>query len=612
MATESALLDQQFSTLTNLLHFLVEKGWLEIPTPANQAQDDERRLDRALRQATTLLARNNSEIVTLTSAGDIAVTWRTSPGQHTEINAPASVPAKKRDTCGTLWDMLYTFITGHEDGDPLTTDNAPLFARHADAVRRLLKKFEPSSRLGTSWFGVYMLAGGYHIVSSLETYCAKLGVATRNVTTLQSSTCSVWSKTMSWTLDGKRFGHAQYLTFLSECQDQLMKITDLHGTLKECIVTHRQSSKHDCAQPECNHEQMLWDTVQDMVAAAHELNLLVDGRGDTEQIEKRHRALLYFMANAVPANPQPITLEEADEGDLENESDDDTEDHLPESKFGHERARTTFDALHTCSLHALRRLVGKCTDPDYERLTKRLKVVLPEETVVDLLAPAALFTWLETKTYSHFVRQALAALQVLAESGQADYADLATTTALCEVHCEAFVVARACYPQSRTNHRLEFGLSQPCCLPCELILVEAFEDVGRGSPFRPRSAEVWRASFPKNLSDRVKRRVVKLLCEVLFDGLKCSAIIAAAEQEGFELPTREDSEDDTSPLPSMDDSDEETLYDDDDFAVAEQAEIGLPSIEISEDDTLDLDGSDVEDDATFARVYTRLRGHRRT
>ncbi|KAK5724206.1 hypothetical protein LTR17_013492 [Elasticomyces elasticus] len=609
METESALLDQQFCTLTNLLHFLVGKGWLEIPTPADQAQDDERRLNRALRQATTLLARNNSEIVALTSAGDIAVSWRNSPVPHTEVNTPASVPAKKRDTCGTLWDMLYTFITGHEDGDPPMTNNAPSFARHADAVRRLLKKFEPSSRLGASWFGVYMLAGAYYIVSSLEPYCAKLGVATSSVTTLQSSTSSSW---MSWTLDGKCFGHAQYLAFLSECKDQLMKITELHATLKECIVTHRQSPKHDCAQPECNHELMLWDIVQDMVLAARKLNLLVDGRGDTEQIEKRHRALLYFMANAVPASPQPITLEEGDEDDLENESDDDDEDDLPESKFGHERARTTFDALHTCSLHALRRLVGKCTHPDYKRLTKTLKVVLPEETVVDTLAPVALFTWLETKTYSHFVRHALAALHVLAESGQADYADLATTTALCEVHCEAFVVARACYPQSRTNHKLEFGLSQPCCLPCELILVEAFEDVGRGSPFRPRSAEVWRAVFPENMSARVKRRVVKLLCEVLFDGLKCSAIIAAAEQEGFELPAREDSEDDTSPLPSMDDSDEETLYDDDDFAVAEQAEIGSPSIEISEDDTLDLDGSDVEEDATFARVYTRLRGHRRT
>ncbi|KAK4955363.1 hypothetical protein LTR10_007558 [Elasticomyces elasticus] len=102
METESALLDQQFCTLTNLLQFLVEKGWLEIPSPANQAQDDERRLNRALRQAATLLARNNSEIVALTSAGDIAVTWRDTPEQHTEINAPASVPAKKRDTPGTL------------------------------------------------------------------------------------------------------------------------------------------------------------------------------------------------------------------------------------------------------------------------------------------------------------------------------------------------------------------------------------------------------------------------------------------------------------------------------------------------------------------------------
>ncbi|KAK4955364.1 hypothetical protein LTR10_007559 [Elasticomyces elasticus] len=281
-----------------------------------------------------------------------------------------------------------------------------------------------------------------------------------------------------------------------------------------------------------------------MVAAAHELNLLVDGRGDTERIEKRHRALLYFMADAVPANPQSIILEEGDEDDLENELDDDLEDHLPEFKFGHERARTTFDALHTYSLHALRRLVGKCNHPDYKRLTNRLKVVLPEEIAVDLLAPAALFTWLETETYSHITRQALATLQVLAESGQADYADLATTTALCEVHCEAFVVAHACYPQSRTNHRLEFGLSQPCCLPCELILVEAFEDVGRGSPLRPRSAAVWRAAFPEDLSARVKRRLIKRLCEMLFDGLKTSAIIAAAEQEGFELLSGEESEED--------------------------------------------------------------------
>ncbi|KAK5689517.1 hypothetical protein LTR97_012857 [Elasticomyces elasticus] len=519
MATEVALLDQQFCALTNLLQFLIEKGWFEIWSPTNTTQDNKSQLQRALCQAAWVLARNNNEVVALTSEGDVAVSWRNTPGPRPKLDSANAVSTNDADSSTTMSDILYRLMSSSADGGPSASENAPSFEWHADVVRRLLGDSEIHSReIDASPYVRLSRVAVHYILSRSAAYGASLEAATAAIANLRNSDYSARSLT-TWRLDGKTFGLAEYSDFLRECEDVLKTATDLHKESEECITAHRLSKASDCQQRFCiySHERMLWDTLSSLLDPIWKLYRLVDGKGDMSRVDKRHKALRYFMRASVPV---------ANGSEPEN------------------GAVQVLERLHSCSLPALRRLFSKRDHPDYKRLTKStLNVVFPKETVVDLLAPAALFTWLKEEAYGYRVKGALAALQVLCESGHEDYAGLTATTALCEVHYEAFVVARACYPQSRTNHKIEFGLSQPCRLPCELILAGAFEDVRRDSPFRPRPAEVWRASFPADLSVGVKRTVIRRLCAVLFDNLVWPEIIAAAEQAGLELPSSEDSDD---------------------------------------------------------------------
>ncbi|KAK3643101.1 hypothetical protein LTR56_004940 [Elasticomyces elasticus] len=533
MAAEVALLDQQFCTLTNLLQFLIEKGWfekgwLEIWSPTNTTQDNESRLHRALCQAAWVLARDSNEIVARTSAGDVSVSWRNTPGPRPNVDSANAAATNDADSSTTLSDILYRLMSRSPDGGTSASENAPSFEWHADVVRRLLGDSEIHSQ-DPSPYARVSRAAVHYILSRSAAYGASLEAATAAIANLRNSDYGARSLT-TWTLDGKTFGLAEYSDFLRECEDVLKTATDLHKELEECITAHRLSKASDCQQRTCicSHEGMLWDTLSSILEPIWKLYLLVDGKGDMSRADKRHKALRYFMNAAVPAG-----------NGTESDSD-----------YTTLSAVKVFETLHSCSLPALRRLFGKRDHPDYKRLTgTALNDIKPKETIKDLLLPAALFTLLETHVHNIHHRQALAALKALSESGQPGYADLAATTARCEVHCEAFVVAHACYQGSKTSHKLEFGFSQPCCLPCKLILAEVFEEVGRGLPTGPRSSEVWRASFPEDLSVGVKRRVIRRLCATLFRGLKCSAIIAAAEQEGFELPSGEDSEDDLCPRP---------------------------------------------------------------